>query len=94
MVVQHFSSVLYEGGVDLQKNLHALLKFTRFSFGGLVLKRVGGCLCGRNVQLMVLVMTIIEKVRSQEIVRAPEEVWMISPSSIVRLRLGVICDLV
>ena len=63
MAVQHWFSVLHEGGVGLQKVLHTLLKFNESSFGGLVLKRGGGCLIGRNM-LMVLVMTIIGKVRS------------------------------
>ena len=74
MVVQQFFSVLHEGGVDLQKVLHSLLKFTESSFGGLVLKRGGGCLIGREVLLMVLVMTIIGKVRSHGIVLALREI--------------------
>ena len=64
MVVQHLFGVLHEGGVGLQKVLHTLLKFTKSSFSRLVLKRGGGYLIGREVLLMVLVMTIIEKVRS------------------------------
>jgi len=74
MVVQHLFGVLHESGVVLQKVLHILLKFTESSFGGLVLKRAGGCLIGREVLLMVLVMNIIGKVRSHEIVLASGEV--------------------
>ena len=90
MVVQHFSNVLHEGGVGLQKALHTLLKFTKSSFDGLVLKRRVGCLIRREVLLMVLVMTIIGKVRSHGIVLAPREVWVTSPSRIVHLRVGII----
>ena len=74
LVVQPLFSVLHEGSVGLQKVLHTFLKFTESSFGGLVLKRGGGCLIGRKVLLMVLVVTIIEKVRSHGIVLTPEEV--------------------
>ena len=81
-------------GVGLQKSLHTFLKFTKFSIGGLVLKRGGGCLIGREVLLMMLVMTIIEKVRSHGIVLTPREVWVTSPSRIVRLRARVILRLV
>jgi len=81
---------LHEGIVGLQKGLLKLLKFTEFSFGGLVLKRGGGCLIGREVLLMVLVMTIIGKVRSHGIILASGEVLVTSPSRIVRLWLGVI----
>ena len=84
MVVQQLFGVLHEGGVSLQKAIHTLLKFTKSSFGGLVLKR-GGCVIGREVLLMVLVMTIIGKVRSHRIVLAPGEVWVTSPSRIVCL---------
>ena len=94
VVVQHLSGVLPEGGVGLQKSLHTLLKFTEFSFGGLVLKRGRGCLIGRVVLLLMLVMTIIGKVRSHGIVLAPKEVWVISPSRIVRLRVRLFCGLV
>ena len=45
---------------------------------------------GREVLLIVLVMTIIGKVRSHGIILAPGEVWVTSPSSIVHLRVGVI----
>ena len=45
---------------------------------------------GREVLLMVLVMTIIRNVRSHGIVLTPGEVWVTSPSRIVRLRVGVI----
>ena len=64
VVVQHLFGALHEGGVGHQKILHTLLKFTESSFGGLVLKRGGECLIGREVLLMVLVMTIIGKIRS------------------------------
>ena len=77
MVVQHLFGVLHEGGVGLQKVLHTLLKFTEFSFGGLVLKREEECLVGRQVLLMVLVKTIIGKVRSHRIILTPGEVWVI-----------------
>jgi len=90
VIVQHLFSVLHEGGVGLQKVLHTFLKFTKYFFGGLVLKRGGGCLIGKKMLLMVLVMTIIGKVRSHGIVLAPGEVWMTSPCRIVRLRVGVI----
>jgi len=63
MIVQHLFGVLHEGGVGLQKSLHTFLKFTKSSFGGLVLKRGGGCLIRREVLLIVLVMIIIGKVR-------------------------------
>jgi len=85
VVVHHLFGVLHEGGVGLQKVLHTLLKFTDFSFGGLVLKRGGGCLIGREVLLMALLMTIIGKVRYHGIILAPGEVWVTSPSRIVRL---------
>jgi len=39
---------------------------------------------------MVLVMTFIGKVRSHGIVLAPRDVWVTSPSRIVRLRVEVI----
>jgi len=90
VVAQHLSSVLHEGIMGLQKSLYTLLKFTKFSFGGLVLKRGGGCLIGREVLLMVLVRTIIGKVRPHRIVLTLREVWVTSPSMIVRLRVEVI----
>jgi len=89
VVAQHLFIVLREGVMGLQKSLHTFLKFTEFSFGGLVLKR-GGCLIGREILLMVLVMTIIGKVRSHGIILAPGEVSVTSPSSIVHFRVGVI----
>jgi len=39
---------------------------------------------------MVLVITIIGKIRSHGIVLSPGEVWVTSPSRIVHLRVGVI----
>ena len=57
---------------------------------GLILKRGEGCLIGKEVLLMVLVMTIIKKVRSHGIVLDLGEAWVTSPSRIVCLRVGVI----